>query len=95
MLLKVSVPKMIPCVDDLIHLEDPIEEDSVVRALQARFFNQKYFVRTYPKIFNLGSNQISKTWAPDFDNILDLDWSCLIEQVFCFYFFDNLKNGSQ
>ena len=37
---------MIPCVDDLIHLEDPIEEDSVVRALQARFFNQKYFVST-------------------------------------------------
>ena len=46
MLFKVSVPKMIPCVDDLIHLEDPIEEDSVVRALQARFFNQKYFVST-------------------------------------------------
>ena len=36
-------------VDDLIHLgsamPDAIDEDSVVRALQARFFNQKYFVR--------------------------------------------------
>ena len=29
---------------DLIHLEGELTEDSVVRALQTRFFNQKYFV---------------------------------------------------
>jgi len=31
-------------LNDLIHLEPPMNEDSVIRALQARFFNQKYFV---------------------------------------------------
>ena len=31
---------------DLIHLEGELTEDSVVRALQTRFFNQKYFVST-------------------------------------------------
>ena len=29
---------------DLIHLEPPLNEDAVIRALQARFFNQKYYV---------------------------------------------------
>jgi hypothetical protein len=29
---------------DLIHLEAPLTEDAVIRTLQARFFNQKYFV---------------------------------------------------
>ena len=32
---------------DLIHLEGELTEDSVVRALQTRFFNQKYFVSFY------------------------------------------------
>ena len=31
-------------LQDLIHLEGELSEDSVVRALQTRFFNQKYFV---------------------------------------------------
>ncbi len=31
-------------LDDLIHLEPPLNEDTVIRALQARFFNQKYYV---------------------------------------------------
>jgi hypothetical protein len=31
-------------VQDLIHLESPLTEDDVMRTLQARFFNQKYFV---------------------------------------------------
>lgn len=31
-------------LNDLIHLEPPMNEDSVIRALQGRFFNQKYFV---------------------------------------------------
>lgn len=31
-------------VADLIHLDEPINEDTVVRTLQSRFFNQKYFV---------------------------------------------------
>ncbi len=31
-------------VGDLIHLDAPLQEDTILRALQARFFNQKYFV---------------------------------------------------
>ena len=31
-------------LQDMIHLEGELSEDSVVRALQTRFFNQKYFV---------------------------------------------------
>ena len=31
-------------MQDLIHLERPLTEDSIMRALQARFFNQKYYV---------------------------------------------------
>jgi len=31
-------------LNDLIHLEPPLNEDAVIRALQARFFNQKYYV---------------------------------------------------
>ena len=31
-------------LSDLIHLEPPLNEDAVIRALQARFFNQKYYV---------------------------------------------------
>ena len=33
-------------VHDLIHLPQPISEDLVLRALQARFFNRNYFVST-------------------------------------------------
>ena len=32
---------------DLIHLEPPLNEDAVIRALQARFFNQKYYVSNF------------------------------------------------
>ena len=35
-------------IQDLIHLEAPITEDSIMRTLQARFFNQKYFVSHLP-----------------------------------------------
>ena len=31
-------------INDLIHLDLPISEDTVIRTLQSRFFNQKYFV---------------------------------------------------
>lgn len=31
-------------VDDLIHLRGPLTEDAVVRALQARFYNNKFYV---------------------------------------------------
>jgi hypothetical protein len=31
-------------INDLIHLEPPLTEDSVIRTLQARFFHQKHFV---------------------------------------------------
>lgn len=31
-------------INDLIHLEPPLSEDAVIRTLQSRFFNQKYFV---------------------------------------------------
>ena len=31
-------------IQDLIHLEPPLSEDVIMRALQSRFFNQKYFV---------------------------------------------------
>lgn len=34
-------------MQDLIHLERPLSEDSIMRALQARFFNQKYYVSTH------------------------------------------------
>ena len=37
---------------DLIHLEGDLTEDSVVRALQTRFFNQKYFVSSFHCIRN-------------------------------------------
>ena len=39
---------------DLIHLEGELTEDSVVRALQTRFFNQKYFVSVYFDFFIVG-----------------------------------------
>lgn len=31
-------------VDDLIHLRGPLTEDAVVRALQARFYHNKFYV---------------------------------------------------
>ncbi len=31
---------------DLIHLDPPLSEDAILRTMQARFFNQKYFVST-------------------------------------------------
>ena len=31
-------------LQDLIHLEQPINEDLVLRALQSRFFSRKFFV---------------------------------------------------
>ena len=34
-------------LQDLIHLEPPINEDLVLRALQSRFFSKKFFVSTY------------------------------------------------
>lgn len=34
-------------VDDLIHLRGPLTEDAVVRALQARFYQHKFYVRIY------------------------------------------------
>ena len=36
-------------VRDLIHLETPLGEDAILRALQARFFNQKYYVSIIPE----------------------------------------------
>ena len=33
-------------LQDLIHLEAPLSEDAIMRTLQARFFNQKYYVST-------------------------------------------------
>ena len=34
-------------LQDLIHLEAPLSEDSIMRTLQARFFNQKYYVSSW------------------------------------------------
>lgn len=31
-------------VEDLIHLRGPLTEDAVVRALQARFYHNKFYV---------------------------------------------------
>ena len=45
-------------ISDLIHLELPINEETVIRTLQSRFYNQKYVVsnphsifRTFKKVF--------------------------------------------
>lgn len=32
---------------DLIHLEPPLSEDAILRVMQARFFNQKYYVSIF------------------------------------------------
>lgn len=40
-------------VDDLIHLRGPLTEDAVVRALQARFYHNKFYVSAQ---FVLGEN---------------------------------------
>jgi hypothetical protein len=40
-------------VDDLIHLRGPLTEDAVVRALQARFYHNKYYVCTSHTIHSL------------------------------------------
>lgn len=34
-------------MDDLIHLRGPLTEDAVVRALQARFYHNKFYVCPY------------------------------------------------
>ena len=41
-------------LQDLIHLEQPINEDLVLRALQSRFFSKKFFVSLvwHPACFN-------------------------------------------
>ena len=39
-------------LQDLIHMDLPLTEDSIMRALQARFFNQKYFVSVYSMFLN-------------------------------------------
>ena len=57
-------------LQDLIHLEGELSEDSVVRALQTRFFNQKYFVSMIDTMVRtLG-----------FDNIFDIRIIC---QIYC------------
>lgn len=38
-------------MQDLIHLDMPLSEDSVMRVLQSRFFNQKYFVSSILFVF--------------------------------------------
>jgi hypothetical protein len=38
-------------LNDLILLEPPLNEDAVIRALQARFFNQKYYVSQHMATF--------------------------------------------
>eukprot|EP00095_Tigriopus_kingsejongensis_P002709 maker-scaffold809_size94238-snap-gene-0.26 protein:Tk02709 transcript:maker-scaffold809_size94238-snap-gene-0.26-mRNA-1 annotation:"myosin-i heavy chain" len=40
-------------VQDLIHLDSPMTEDAIVRTLQARFFNQKYFTNVGPIVLSL------------------------------------------
>ena len=49
-------------LQDLIHLEGELSEDSVVRALQTRFFNQKYFVSMIDTM----------VWTLGFDIIFDI-----------------------
>ena len=42
-------------VHDLIHLPQPITEDLVLRALQARFFNRNYFTNVGPIVLSVNS----------------------------------------
>ena len=41
---------------DLIHIEGDLTEDAVVRALQTRFFNQKYFVSYFLSFYLIYQN---------------------------------------
>ena len=59
-------------IDDLIHLEvnsvSNINEDLIIRTLQSRFFNQKYFVSIFLKSVFYTRERIGKTFVRDQPN---------------------------